>query len=82
LLKRVVVGIALGLFGSVISVVQLVYSRKKYRKDERFRRMEGMKMIFLDKDIPRKTREPFFEEFVRLGGNGLYARIWFGEGAG
>jgi hypothetical protein len=88
----VAVGIVLGLFGSVFSVVQFFYGRKRDRltdaqrkrdleREERFHRMEDMKIIFLDKDIPRKTREPFFEEFVRLGGNGLYARMWLEEGA-
>jgi hypothetical protein len=106
----VVVGIVLGLFGSVFSVVQFFYGRKRdrhadaqrkrdlereelkekqrekqeesrAREAERKERMEDMKLIFLDKDIPRKTREPFFEEFVRLGGNGLYARMWLEEGA-
>jgi hypothetical protein len=103
----VIVGIVLGLFGSVFSVVQFFYGRKKDRlqserekflleeqlkredrllkerekREERKDRMEDMKLIFLDKDIPRKTREPFFEEFVRLGGNGLYARMWLEEGA-
>jgi hypothetical protein len=81
----IIVGIVLGLFGSVFSVVQFFYGRKKDRlqleREERKDRMEDMKLIFLDKDIPRKTREPFFEEFVRLGGNGLYARMWLEEGA-
>jgi hypothetical protein len=103
----VIVGIVLGLFGSVFSVVQFFYGRKKDRlqseredrllkerekherslleeqlkREERKDRMEDMKLIFLDKDISRKTREPFFEEFVRLGGNGLYARMWLEEGA-
>jgi hypothetical protein len=81
----VIVGIVLGLFGSVFSVVQFFYGKKKdrlqFEREERKDRMEDMKLIFLDKDIPRKTREPFFEEFVRLGGNGLYARMWLEEGA-
>jgi hypothetical protein len=71
----ILVGIGFGLFGSVFSIVQ---SFKQKRKD----RMEDMKRVFLDKDIPRKTRAPFFEKFVRLGGNGLYAQMWLKEGDG
>jgi hypothetical protein len=105
----VVVGIVLGLFGSVFSVVQFFYGKKRdrladaqrkrdlereelkekqrekqeesrAREVERKERMEDMKLIFLDKDISRDIRKPFFEEFVRLGGNGLYARMWLKEG--
>jgi hypothetical protein len=55
--------------------------KEQLEEQKKRNRMEDMKIIFLDKDIPRKTRDPFFEEFVRLGGNGLYARMWLEEGA-
>lgn len=43
-------------------------------------RLNFLSQIFLDKDIPKKNREPAFDEFVRLGGNGIMARLWLEEG--
>jgi hypothetical protein len=65
----------------ILLAEQLRREEEKDRELARLRRLEDMKLIFLDKDISRDIRKPFFEEFVRLGGNGLYARMWLEEGA-
>ncbi|MDR1469186.1 MAG: hypothetical protein LBT00_07825, partial [Spirochaetaceae bacterium] len=35
--------------------------------------------IIVDKDIPRKSRQVFFDEFIAKGGNGAFAKFWLNE---
>jgi hypothetical protein len=43
------------------------------------------RMIFLadrifDTSIPRKLREPFYEEYISMKGNGTVVKFWLMEG--
>jgi hypothetical protein len=33
----------------------------------------------MDKDIPRKSRQIFFDEYVAKGGNGSFVKFWYDE---
>jgi hypothetical protein len=35
--------------------------------------------IIIDKDIPRRSRQIFFDEYVAKGGNGSFVKFWYDE---
>ncbi|MDR0495566.1 MAG: hypothetical protein LBG95_08085 [Treponema sp.] len=62
-------GVALGLFGSIFSVVLSVKQKKQSRLD-------FLVNIIIDEDIPRESRRIFYDEYVALGGNGSVNKFW------
>jgi hypothetical protein len=93
----IVVGIALGLFGSVFSVYQYIKEigyRKKLEEDKK--RLEEVQNelllkkelddrlyflanVIINKDIPRKSRQPFYDEYIAKGGHGSFVKFWLEE---
>jgi hypothetical protein len=35
--------------------------------------------IIMDKDIPRRSRQVFFDEYIAKGGNGSFVKFWYDE---
>jgi hypothetical protein len=64
-----IAGVALGLFGSIFSVVLSVKQKKQSRLD-------FLVNIIIDEDIPRESRQIFYDEYVALGGNGSVNKFW------
>ena len=80
-------GVVLGLFGSVFSVVQFFFQRQEARvqaEREAARdkaqdlkdRLTFLTQVIIDKDIPRESRQPFYEEYIKKGGNGTVLKFW------
>jgi hypothetical protein len=36
--------------------------------------------LIVDKDIPRSSRQIFFDEYIAKGGNGSFVKHWYNEG--
>ncbi|GMO61703.1 MAG: hypothetical protein Ta2A_07930 [Treponemataceae bacterium] len=87
----IICGVTLGLFGSVFSVVQFFYQRHKDKeqaeretqrdkeqseKQDLRDRLTFLTQVIIDKDIPRESRQPFFDEYVAKGGNGTVIKFW------
>jgi hypothetical protein len=77
----------LGLFGSVFSVVQFFYQRYKDKEQAAIEaqrdkaqdlkdRLTFLTQVIIDKDIPRESRQPFYDEYVAKGGNGTVIKFW------
>jgi hypothetical protein len=75
----IVVGIALGLFGSVFSVYQYRHQKKLDAERDLKERLYFLANIIVDKDIPRKSRQPFYDEYIAKGGNGSFVKFWLEE---
>ncbi|GHV89222.1 hypothetical protein AGMMS50267_15820 [Spirochaetia bacterium] len=39
-------------------------------------RLTFLTQVIIDKDIPRESRQPFFDEYVAKGGNGTVVKFW------
>ncbi|MDR0443916.1 MAG: hypothetical protein LBH44_10960 [Treponema sp.] len=68
----IMLGIGLGLFGSLFSVIQFLSQKKKDR-------LFFLAQIIIDKTIPRESRQPFYDEYIALGGNGTFIKFWLRE---
>jgi hypothetical protein len=68
----IIVGIELGLFGSLFSVIQFLSQKKKDR-------LYFLAQVIIDETIPRESRQPFYDEYIRLGGNGTFIKFWLRE---
>jgi hypothetical protein len=52
---------------------------KQEAKQDLKDRLSFLSNIIIDKDIPRKSRQPFFDEYIAKGGNGTFVKFWYDE---
>jgi flagellar biosynthesis component FlhA len=46
-------------------------------KEQDFKdRLTFLTQVIIDKDIPRESRQPFFDEYIAKGGNGTVVKFW------
>lgn len=64
-----VLGAITGIFGSVLSM----YLAARQKKTDR---LAFLVQVIIDRDIPRESRQPFYDEYIALGGNGTVVRFW------
>jgi hypothetical protein len=87
----IVAGIVIGVSGFIYSIAQARRQRKYEQEQAEYMREQAAKQdlkdrlyflgsIIVDKDIPRKSRQVFFDEFIAKGGNGTFAKFWLDEG--
>jgi hypothetical protein len=79
----IIVGIVIGTSGLIYSILQFRRQRK-YDLEQAAERALSERLYFLanlivDKDIPRKSRQIFFDEFIAKGGNGSFVKLWNAE---
>ncbi|GHV74681.1 hypothetical protein AGMMS49940_19830 [Spirochaetia bacterium] len=72
----IICGVVLGLFGSVFSIVQFFFQRQRDKGQEIRDRLAFLMQVIIDKDIPRESRQPFFDEYIAKGGNGTVVKFW------
>jgi hypothetical protein len=79
----VIVGIAAGLaglitgvFGAVFSVCQYLYQKRKDKAQDVKDRLYFLSQLIIDRDIPRESRQIFFDEYIAKGGNGSFVKFW------
>ena len=77
----------LGLFGSIFSLIQFFYQRIKdkaqaerdkeqAKKQDLKDRLYFLAQLIVDRDIPRESRQIFFDEYIAKGGNGSFVKWW------
>ena len=86
-----IAGLITGLFGAVFSVCQYFYQKRKDKeqaereaqrdkaqaeKQDLKDRLTFLTQVIIDKDIPRESRQPFYEEYIAKGGNGTVIKFW------
>jgi hypothetical protein len=70
----ITVGIITGVFGSVLSVYLAI-------RQKRSDRLAFLVQVIIDRNIPRESRKPFYEEYIAKGGNGTVVRFWLEDSA-
>ena len=68
-----VVGMVIGIFGSVLATIVAI---KQSKSD----RMTFLADRIFDITIPRELRLPFYEEYLARKGNGTAVKFWMLEG--
>ncbi|MDR0761121.1 MAG: hypothetical protein LBF74_13600 [Treponema sp.] len=79
----IVAGIVIGVSSFIYSVLQARY-QKKYEREQAAEQALKDRLYFLanlivDKDIPRSSRQIFFDEYIAKGGNGSFVKHWYNE---
>ncbi|MDR1655594.1 MAG: hypothetical protein LBR96_06295 [Treponema sp.] len=53
--------------------------REQEVKQELRERLYFLANLIVDKDIPRRSRQVFFDEYIAKGGNGSFIKFWYDE---
>jgi len=86
-----IIGTITGILGLAIAVfiaVRQVQAEKRNAKEQEIQKQEKARsdrLTFLadrifDSSIPRELRQPFYEEYISMKGNGTAVRFWLLEG--
>ncbi len=67
----------LGFFLAVFIAIRQVQSEERQKRNDRL--MFLADRIF-DSSIPRELRQPFYEEYISMKGNGTAVKFWLLEG--
>jgi hypothetical protein len=67
----------LGLFLAMFIAVRQIQAEERQKRNDRL--MFLADRIF-DSSIPRELRQPFYEEYISMKGNGTAVRFWLLEG--
>jgi type II secretory pathway pseudopilin PulG len=59
---------------------QAAFEREQAAKQELRERLYFLANIIVDTDIPRSSRQIFFDEYIAKGGNGSFVKFWYNEG--
>jgi hypothetical protein len=74
----------LGLIGAITGVAGLLVSvlvvRWQAKVQARSDRMAFLSDRIFDVSIPRNLRQPFYEEYISMKGNGTAVKFWLMEG--
>jgi regulator of protease activity HflC (stomatin/prohibitin superfamily) len=49
---------------------------KEVARQELRDRLTFLTQVIIDKDIPRESRQPFYDEYIAKGGNGTVIKFW------
>jgi hypothetical protein len=75
------IGAITGVAGLLVSVLLTVLvTRWQAKVQARSDRMIFLADRIFDTSIPRKLREPFYEEYISMKGNGTVVKFWLMEG--
>ena len=84
-----IIGAITGVAGLLVSILVVRWLAKVQTKElaaERARSDRSERLAFLadrifDVYIPRELRQPFYEEYISMKGNGTAVRFWLLEGS-
>ena len=78
------IGAITGLVGLLVSVISMLVSvlvvRWQAKVQARSDRMAFLSDRIFDISIPRNLRQPFYEEYISMKGNGTAVKFWLMEG--
>ena len=86
-----VIGTITGIFGlalAVFATIRQAQVEKRHAQELEIQKQEKARsdrLMFLadrifDSSIPRELRQPFYEEYISMKGNGTAVRFWLLEG--
>jgi len=70
-------GFALAVF---VAVIQAKEQKRNAQEQARNNRLMFLADRIFDSSIPRELRQPFYEEYISMKGNGTAVRFWLLEG--
>ena len=70
-------GFALAVF---VAVMQAKEQKRNAQEQARNNRLMFLADRIFDSSIPRELRQPFYEEYISMKGNGTAVRFWLLEG--
>jgi hypothetical protein len=78
------VGAITGVVGVLVSVLAVLISVLMVRRQEKVQarsdRLAFLSDRIFDMSIPRELRQPFYEEYISMKGNGTAVKFWLMEG--
>jgi hypothetical protein len=78
------IGAITGVVGLLISVISVLVSvqvvKWQVKVQARSDRMAFLSDRIFDISIPRELRQPFYEEYISMKGNGTAVKFWLMEG--
>jgi hypothetical protein len=78
------IGAITGLVGLLVSMISMLVSvlvvRWQAKVQARSDRMAFLSDRIFDVSIPRNLRQPFYEEYISMKGNGTAVKFWLMEG--
>jgi hypothetical protein len=75
----IIVAMATGIGALIFSLVQAGIQKKRDKELQKKERLYFLANIIVDKNIARKSRQIFYDEYVALGGNGSFVKFWLEE---
>ena len=72
--------ILLGIIGTITGVLGLALAVFATIRQKRNDRLMFLTDRIFDSSIPRDLRQPFYEEYISMKGNGTAVRFWLLEG--
>jgi hypothetical protein len=76
-----IIGTITGVLGLLVSVLlTLLVTRWQAKVQARSDRMAFLADRIFDVSIPRNLRQPFYEEYISMKGNGTAIKFWLMEG--
>jgi hypothetical protein len=87
ILAGIVIGISSLIYAVMQSRHQRAYEQEQCKQAEARAEEQALKdrlyflaNLIVDKDIPRRSRQIFFDEYIAKGGNGSFVKYWYNEG--
>jgi len=70
------IGIIIGALGLAVAVFVAVRQVQVEKRQKKQSRLDFLVNIIIDEDIPRESRQIFYDEYVALRGNGTVNKFW------
>jgi hypothetical protein len=75
-----IIGTITGVFGLALAVLANINQARQAKQQARNDRLMFLADRIFDSSIPRELRQPFYEEYISMKGNGTAVRFWLLEG--
>jgi hypothetical protein len=80
----IIVSIIGGIIGTITGVsglaLGIINTNRQAKEQARNNRLMFLADRIFDSSIPRELRQPFYEEYISMKGNGTAVRFWLLEG--
>ena len=75
-----IIGTITGVLGLALAVLANISQARQAKQQARSDRLMFLADRIFDSSIPRELRQPFYEEYISMKGNGTAVRFWLLEG--
>jgi hypothetical protein len=75
-----IIGTITGVLGLFLAIFATIRQAKAEERQKRSDRLTFLADRIFDSSIPRELRQPFYEEYISMKGNGTAVRFWLLEG--